>query len=402
MLGIIDGDTGRVGRAIAHLRRGVALAEVAHLDDRKVDLAASLATAYALAGQRSAMHRVFDEALRVTHGVAKARILVRRGGVLVMLGDHHGAYRDCTQAAELLHRARDPIWEAHARTNTACALLMLGRFEEADEQYELAQELSEGLGEEYAATITLHSRGDCAHRKGDLPRALRLLYQARDRYQELGLVPPEVVRDLAVVLAAAELTDEATTAADELVEVLEADRASAGRRADGLITAAIVHLDYGNAKRAIELARRAVRANHRQDNVEGERHSKLVLLRAQAATGRVTKRHAVAAADLASVLKDRHAAERLEAQLLAGRVARQVGLTELATQQFQAASASGGRDLPSGDPPRGWPPRSWPTCAGIAPACCEPTSGASPCWTPTLSRSAPPNCGPGQPRTASD
>jgi tetratricopeptide (TPR) repeat protein len=185
-LGIIDRDTGRVGRAIAHLRRGVALAEVAHLDDRKVDLAASLATAYALAGQRSAMHRVFDEALRVTHGVAKARILVRRGGVLVMLGDHHGAYRDCTQAAELLHRARDPTWEAHARTNTAYALLMLGRFEEADEQYELAQELSEGLGEEYAATITLHSRGDCAHRKGDLPRALRLLYQARDRYQDLG------------------------------------------------------------------------------------------------------------------------------------------------------------------------------------------------------------------------
>ncbi|HZY28770.1 MAG TPA: CHAT domain-containing protein [Jiangellaceae bacterium] len=128
-------------------------------------------------------------------------------------------------------------------------------------------------------------------------------------------------------------------AADELVDVLDGDRASAGRRADGLITAAIVHLDYGNAKRAIELARRTVRANHRQDNVEGERHSKLVLLRAQAATGRVTKRHAVAAADLASVLKDRHAAERLEAQLLAGRVARQVGLTELATQQFQAASA---------------------------------------------------------------
>jgi hypothetical protein len=152
-------------------------------------------------------------------------------------------------------------------------------------------------------------------------------------------VPPEVVRDLAVVLAAAGLTDEATTAAHELVEVLEADRASAGRRADGLIAAAIVHLDYGNAMRAIELARRAVRANHRQDNVEGERHSKLVLLRAHAATDRVTKRHAVAAADLASVLKDRYAAERLEAQLLAGRMARQVGLSELATQQFQAASA---------------------------------------------------------------
>jgi len=256
-----------------------------------------------------------------------------------MLGDHQGAYRDCTEAAEFLHRVRDPTWEAHARTNAAYALLMLGRFEEADEQYARAQGLSEGVGAEYAATITLHSRGDCAHRQGDLPRALELLYQARSRYEELGLVPPEVVRDLAVVLAAAGLTEEATMAADELVDVLDADRASAGRRADGLIAAAIVHLDHGNAERAIGLARRAVRANHRQGNAEGERHSKLVLLRAQAATGKVTKRHALAAADLASELKDRYAAERLEAQLLAGRMARQVGLTELATQQFRAASA---------------------------------------------------------------
>jgi tetratricopeptide (TPR) repeat protein len=292
-----------------------------------------------MAGRRQAAIEAFADALSRSRGVQHARVLVRRCGVLAWFGDMEKASQDGRRAAQILRRTGDHEWEAHARHNVALALMHMGRFAEAEREFVRAQQLEESSGESYRVTVTLHSRGDCALRQGDLPKALRLLYQARDRYRDLGVVPSDVARDLAVVLVAAGMTEEATIAADELVEVLEADRASAGRRADGLIAAATVHLDHGNAERAIGLARRAVRANHRQGNAEGERHSKLVLLKAQAATGRVTKRHAVAAAELASVLKDRYAAERLEAQLLAGRMARQMGLTELATKQFQAASA---------------------------------------------------------------
>jgi tetratricopeptide (TPR) repeat protein len=283
-LGIIERDAGRAGNALKMFRAAISIAERAGLHEREVDLEASLGTALGLAGRRRAALAAFDRAMSKADGRFKPRVLVRRAAVLLFLDDAQGAYRDGHRAVESLRRLPDRVWEANARHNTALALMQLGRFADADRQFARAQELAEAAGEEYGATVTLQGRGDCAQRQGDLPRALELLYRARNRYQELGLVPPEIVRDLAVALLAAGLTEEATGAADELVDVLDADRASAGRRADGLIAAAIVHLDYGNAKRAIELARRAVRANHRQDNVEGERHSKLVLLKAQAAT----------------------------------------------------------------------------------------------------------------------
>jgi tetratricopeptide (TPR) repeat protein len=279
-LGIVERESDHTGRAIVHFRRAVSLSEAAGLTDRRVDLTASLATALGMAGRRQAAIEAFADALSRSRGVQHARVLVRRCGVLAWFGDMEEASQDGRRAAQILRRTGDHEWEAHARHNVALALMHLGRFAEAEREFVRAQQLEESSGESYRVTVTLHSRGDCALRQGDLPKALRLLYQARDRYRDLGVVPSDVARDLAVVLVAAGMTEEATIAADELVEVLEADRASAGRRADGLIAAATVHLDHGNAERAIGLARRAVRANHRQGNAEGERHSKLVLLKA--------------------------------------------------------------------------------------------------------------------------
>jgi tetratricopeptide (TPR) repeat protein len=233
-LGIVERDSGHAGRAIIYFRRGMAASERAGLRDRKVDLAASLGTALAMSGRRHQALDAFDIALSNADVGFGARVLVRRCAARLMFGDPSGAFEDACCAADALARIDDPLWEANARHNAGDALVALGRFAAADDQYSLAQQLSESEGESYAATITLHSRGDCAHRRGDLPKALDLLYLARERYQRLGLVPPEIVRDLAVVLLAAGLTEEATVAADELVDVLDADRASAGRRADGL------------------------------------------------------------------------------------------------------------------------------------------------------------------------
>jgi CHAT domain-containing protein/tetratricopeptide (TPR) repeat protein len=338
-LGIMERDAGQVGKAISNFRRAAALSAHAGLVDRHADVLASLGTALAMAGRRSAAMRAFDEALEQTSGRTTARVLVRRAAALVFFDEFEAAYADGSRAAALARRADDRAWEARARSNLAGALLGMARFTEADAQYRRAQELAESLGQRYDATIMLHSRADCARRQGDLPRALRMLRQAHDQYRELGVIPPEVVRDTEVVLLAAGLTDEATTTADELVELLDRDRASAGRRADGLIAAATAHLDHGNTARAIELASRAAQASHRQGSSQGEWHARLVLLRAQAIDGRITKRHARVAANLAAEIQDRYAAERLEAHLLAGRLARRTGLTELAVEEFTVASA---------------------------------------------------------------
>lgn len=338
-LGIVAREEGDIRRAISHFRRGLVISEESGLPERAADLAASLGYALALAGRKRASSDAFDRALRAREPVAVGRALVRRCAARIMFGELQGAYSDGRRAARILHDADDRDWEARARNNAAHALLQLGRFTEADRQYSLAEALVLAEKQEYDAAIIMHSRGDCAHRQGDLPRALRMLHRAHDWYRELGVVPPEIVRDLVIVALASGLTEEATAAADELVDVLQRDRMSAGQRAEGLIAAATAHLDHGNTGRAIELARRSARASHRQGNIQGEWHARLVLLRAQAVNGRITKRHAQAAAKLAAEIQDRYAAERLEAQLLAGRIARRTGLTDLAAEQFAAASA---------------------------------------------------------------
>ncbi|WP_051425675.1 CHAT domain-containing protein [Jiangella gansuensis] len=240
----------------------------------------------------------------------------------------------------MLARDGEVTWEAGARANIAYALHGLGQYTEADSQLALAQNLARRGQQDYVAAIIVNNRGDNAHRRGDLPRALRLFYEAREQFEQLGVVPPEVVRDLAVVQLAAGLTEDAAATADEMVARLESTRDAALRRADGFIAAAIVHLAAGNPERAVDLARRAARSSARQGHVDAERHARVVVLRAQAATGKVTKRHAKAAAELAAELTDRYSSERLDALVLAGRMALTAGLPELAAQNLRTAAAA--------------------------------------------------------------
>ncbi|SEF16554.1 CHAT domain-containing protein [Jiangella alba] len=338
-LGIVQRERGEVGRALRSVRRGIRVGREHGLGARVTDLEASLGTVLALAGRRRPAFAAFDSALDGAEPAERARVLVRRAAVCFFFQDLDGARRDSHEAAAVLERHDDPAWEARARSNLAGALLGLGRFAEADREFARAQELIESTGERYQATIIVQNRGDCAHRMGDLPRALRLLYDARRRYDELGVVPPEVVRDLAVVQLAAGLTEDAAGTADELVAVLDGARDSALRRSDGFIAAAIVHLAAGNPSRAADLARKAARSSRRQGHDDAERHARVVVLRAQAEAGAVTKRHARAAAALAAELTDRYASERLDALVLAGRLASATGLQELAGEALRTAAA---------------------------------------------------------------
>lgn len=338
-LAIIERERGEVRAAIRAVRRGIRTARVHGLRARTRELEASLGTILAVAGRRRAAMAAFDNALTAAEDLERARILVRRAAAHFFFGALEEARRDSAEAVVILARHGDRSWEARARSNLGYTLSGLGLFADAEHQLAIAQGLAEAAQEQYQATIIVQNRGDCAHRMGDLPRALRLLYDARRRYEELGVVPPEVVRDLAVVQLAAGLTEDAATTADELVAVLDGARDSALRRSDGFIAAAIVHLAAGNAGRAADLAGRAARSSRRQGHDDAERHARVVLLRAQAAAGAVTKRHARAAATLAAELTDRFASERLDALVLAGRLALATGLPELADESLQTAAA---------------------------------------------------------------
>ncbi|SDU44814.1 CHAT domain-containing protein [Jiangella alkaliphila] len=338
-LAIIERERGEVARAIRTIRRGIRISRSGSLTTRTADLEASLGTILALAGRRRAAFAAFASALAAVGEPENARVLVRRAAAHYLFGDFEQSRGDSQRAAVILERYGDVGWQARARSNLAGAMVASGLMLEGDREFAKAQTLAESGGEHYQATIIVQNRGDTAHRMGDLPRALRLLYDARRRYEELGVVPPEVLRDLAVVQLAAGLTEDAATTADELVAVLDGARDSALRRSDGFIAAAIVHLAAGNAGRAADLARRAARSSRRQGHDDAERHARIVVLRAQAEAGAVTKRHARAAAELAAELTDRFASERLDALVLAGRLALATKLPDLAEEALRTAAA---------------------------------------------------------------
>ncbi|TDC51645.1 CHAT domain-containing protein [Jiangella ureilytica] len=338
-IGIVEREQGNLASAIAAMRKGIAISRRNVLPAREADLQASLGTALSFTGRRALALSAFERALELSEGPERARVFVRKSAAHLHFHEFTEAYADGSAAAEILARVGDPTWEARARTNVSWALIGWGRFAEAEDQLLTAQELAVADRQDYLAAIIVQNRGDLAHRMGDLPRALRLLYEARGRYDELGVFPPEVVKDLSLVQLAAGLTEDAATTADELVAVLEGARDSALRRSDGFIAAAIVHLAAGNAGRAADLASRAARSSRRQGHEDADRHARVVLLRAQAAAGAVTKRHARAAAALAAELTDRYASERLDALVLAGRLALATGLPELAEESLQTAAA---------------------------------------------------------------
>lgn len=342
-LGIIARDRGRVGAALRLFRRGLRAAVESGHDDRRTELAASLGTALGLAGRRREALAAFDDALLDAGPIARARVLVRRGAARILLGELSAGYADNAEAARVLHDHGDAVWESRARQNAAAALISLGRVEEAQQERARAQTMAEAHGDHYTAIVALHGRADGEHRMGRLREALDMFYEARRRYEELGVVPHEVVRDIAVAQLAAGLTEEAAATADHLVLLLQQDRHAVVQRADGFIAAAIVHLATGNPDRAIDLARRAERTSRRGGHADAEQHARLVMLRARTASGSITIRHARDAAALAGELSDRYSSERLDAHVLAGRMALATGLDELARTMFETAATHRGR-----------------------------------------------------------
>jgi CHAT domain-containing protein len=337
-LGIVARESGRTAEAIAHFRRAVNESRRAGLSGRTSDLLASLATALAIAGRRPEALASFDQSLQdIGAGAAAARVLVRRSAVWLMYGEHENAYEDARRAVRALARRGDAVWLARAHVNAAEAMLRLGRLDEADREHRTAQRIAEESDQAYVVAMVVHGRADCAYRRGDLPRALRLLLASQHRYAALGMVPFELLRDRVKVLSAAMLVPEAVSAAEELVTAVNRDRSGAAARAEGHILAARAYLMTEPA-RARELAVRASLACRRQGDPDGERHARLVDLRAQELLMPASRRLARAAGEVATSMRDRHSTERLDALLLAGDLHADVSLTGRAVAYWQEAA----------------------------------------------------------------
>jgi len=164
---------------------------------------------------------LLDEALPVSH--SPGRVLIKKGGILVVMGDYERALATFLEAEPLVERQGDPRLKYMLLFNTAVTYTHLGRYTEAGALVGRVGEMVEAGGDGSEACRVLWLRGRLAAGLGRPAEAQRLLGQARREFAARDMWYDVALADLEI---AAFLLEEGRTAevqamAKELVEEFE-------------------------------------------------------------------------------------------------------------------------------------------------------------------------------------
>src|SRR5215467_2379826 len=341
-LGIVLRDFGELEAAVRELRIALRLARTAHSQDRHADVLATLGTALVYSGRtRSGLSRL-NAAANLASGVLAGRVLLRRGGTLMMLGWHREALADLRRAVTVFHRAGDTIWEARALGWRGDTYLAIGATERADADYANAQRLFAETSQDLESAYATHNRGKVAFRSGNLPVALSHLDEAALRYASLGAyfgaVRAEWSIDRCAVLLAAGLPGDALREADGTSRLLEQDGGAATKRADLLLTAGRAALAAADPQTALLRAQKARRLFAAQQRAWSHAHAALLVVQARYAAGARSVRLLGEADRSAGQLDSLGSGDAPLAHLLAGRLALALGRAADAEIHFAAAA----------------------------------------------------------------
>ncbi|HWM89822.1 MAG TPA: tetratricopeptide repeat protein [Thermoanaerobaculia bacterium] len=113
---------------------------------------------------------------------SRARILIKKGFTLEVMGDYEGAIKALLEAEPLLDRSSEPRLWYDQRFNLAVVLTHLGRYTEATELAEQAREVVINLGDEIFLQRVTWLRGRIAAGLGCAEEARQLLEQARREF----------------------------------------------------------------------------------------------------------------------------------------------------------------------------------------------------------------------------
>jgi tetratricopeptide (TPR) repeat protein len=320
VVGIVLRDAGRTGEAVTELRAALRLADE---PDRRADVRATLGVALVLHGRTSAGLAALDAAARTSDGALVGTVLLRRAGMLEVLGRYADALEDLRRAVAVARRYGDEMWEARARSCRALVYLRLGQTARADRELATAGELFARRGQELESAMIVHNRAIAAFQTGALPAALGYFDEAAARYTELGLAMPDLAIDRCAALIAAGLAGEAVAETDAAARGL-AGGGQATKRAELLFAAARAAQVAGDPALARERASTARDLFAAQRRPWWRLHATLVLLESRYLAG---ERDPLLrpAASLARRLDGLGAPEALSAHLLAGRIATAVG-----------------------------------------------------------------------------
>lgn len=352
-VGTVLRDFGDLDGATAELRAAARLARAAHATDREADVLATLGVALVYRGHSGRGLAALDSSLALVTGPAAARVLVRRGIVLWVLGRHREALNDLTRAVRILRPAGDTIWEARALTTRALVHLAFGSAHRAELDLGRADRLFATTSQELEVAYTWHNRGLVAFRSGDLPAALSCLDEAARRYTLLAIQKPDLAIDRCAVLLAAGLPADALRETDAAVDSFPRS-GQATKKAELLLSAAKAALAAEEPGLAAARAQVALPMFTAQERHWWGAHAGLLLLQARCASRPPSARLLRQAAQVAADLDVLGSSEAVQARLLAGRLAHALGRSAEADAHLTAAARNRHRRVTALARAQGW------------------------------------------------
>jgi tetratricopeptide (TPR) repeat protein len=337
--GIVLRDLGELGPAIREFRLALRIAGTTGERSREADVLASLGIALTMRGRTDDGLAALTEAVDRSRGSVRARVLMRRGAVLSLLGRHRSALSDLDAAVEQLRRSQDAAdraWEARARLTRTMSLMSLGEVRRAEADAARAEELFTSAGQDLESAMATHNRGLVAYRSGLLPQALGFLSQAEKRYVTLEFPAPELAQERCEVLLAAGLAEDALREVEHALE----QRVPASKRADLLFAAATAALAAGDVSAARQRAVQARRMFRTQRRDWWCARAEYIVMESRYADGDRGRQLLRDASSVAARLEDLRAEEAPHAHLLAGRFALRSGEVCAAESHLARAAAA--------------------------------------------------------------
>ncbi len=333
-VGIVERDAGNTTGALRELRRAVRAARATGDDARLGDVLATLGVTLGVAGRTAAALRTLARSLELSHGVDRARVLLRRAHVLLQTGRPEPAMDDLRSALAATRRAKDELWQARCLIHRGWALTIVGDFDRARADIASAATLFTRVGQLHEAAFALNNLADLSFLEGDLPTALSLLDRAEDAFARAGPVPLHTRATRAQVLLSAGLAPEALATTEAAIQ----HAAPPHVEAQLLLIGALAAFETGDLERSSAWCRQARHVARGLGEPPWLARVDVLELQIRAQQGQVTMPFLRQVADLVDRQTERRAPEAIAAHLLVGQLALRAGRLELACHHLDVAA----------------------------------------------------------------
>jgi CHAT domain-containing protein/tetratricopeptide (TPR) repeat protein len=342
--GLVLRDFGDVEESLVQLQEARKCARRCGDLDREADILSTYGSALVMAGHTRRGLQALDTAINKRKGPPDGRFLIRKAHVLWLLGRNQEALSNAQRAVTALQDG-DLVWQARAFSHRAMAYQAIGAVARADEDYVRCEELFAKAGQQLEFAAARQDRGAAAFARGDLPTALAHLDTAQHLIDDLGVFEPELFVTRSSVLVAAGLFRDALQVADDAILRSEHQRGAAVRRGELFLAAASAAYSCGDPFTAIRRSTDALAMFRRQQRPWWAARAELVLLLSNFRTGERTPSLLRRSGRLAEQLEGIDQHRSVQAHLLAGQVALDLGRKAAAGAHLESASRKTSRDL---------------------------------------------------------